>query len=329
MATNDQGVISTAQSGELHSNFHARKQEILASLEKPNPSLPDISKQIAALRTEVDGFGARLPKYDRARYENQLTELEAKLAGVRAKEKPKSRFAFSKPKTSAAAAPPAPAPITPAEPEPAPPTPATSIAAPGSTTHSISKLSNILIRPLLSPGTGNYTLSLSSLSHCIIDLRPPRGDSDNPPPTLTTLHGKDWKECVLVAPVLPGSAMLSDLVDCLVVVGAQQFRMHSSTHTSVLLHVASLPVIEHSKDLKFGGYPSQLLPTPPPFTSKHAQVQDFDWVRGGPSPNWATLSDAEAEGLVTSQLVARLDAALPEKEENESLIDDWVSQLGQ
>lgn len=41
-------------------------------------------------------------------------------------------------------------------------------------------------------------------------------------PTLTTLHAKDLQQCIMVAPVLPGSAMLSEMVDCLVIVGAQQ-----------------------------------------------------------------------------------------------------------
>lgn len=94
----------------------------------------------------------------------------------------------------------------------------------------------------------------------------------------------------MVAPVLPGSAMLSEMVDCLVIVGAQQvrkivfffffscgekadfqkidlfleqFRIHSSTNTKVLLNVASLPVIEHCTNLAFGAYPSFLLSTQP------------------------------------------------------------------
>lgn len=43
-------------------------------------------------------------------------------------------------------------------------------------------------------------------------------------PILTGLHAKDLEQCIMVAPVLPGSAMLSEMVDCLVIVGAQQVR---------------------------------------------------------------------------------------------------------
>lgn len=94
MATNEQGVVSTAQSAELHSLFHSQKQGpsatplffllfclfcslgclwlqsgILQSLEgAPSTSIIDISKRISSLRALVDSFGEGLPKYDRGRY---------------------------------------------------------------------------------------------------------------------------------------------------------------------------------------------------------------------------------------------------------------------
>jgi hypothetical protein len=37
-----------------------------------------------------------------------------------------------------------------------------------------------------------------------------------------------------------------------------QFRMHTSTRTKILLHVPSVPVIEHSASLAFGHYPQTL-----------------------------------------------------------------------
>lgn len=152
--------------------------------------------------------------------------------------------------------------------------------------HTISSLTDTLVRPELAPGTGAYTLSLSHLYRCVIDLCPPHV-ADITKPTLTTLHAKGLEQCIMVAPVLPGSAMLSEMVDCLVIVGAQQvcvpsffsfyfpgvvrslksfveqFRIHSSTNTQVLLNVASLPVIEHCTNLAFGAYPPFLLSTQP------------------------------------------------------------------
>ncbi|OXC87004.1 tubulin folding cofactor C [Cryptococcus neoformans] len=364
MATNEQGVVSTAQSAELHSLFHSQKQGILQSLEgAPSTSIIDISKRISSLRALVDSFGEGLPKYDRGRYASQITELESKVAILRAKEKPKSRFAFTKPKSpplplpagAAQSRPPSTIPTIPTVSSHATPnissltassssddddvsqTPGPSTFTPASTstststTHTVSCLADTLVRPELAPGTGAYTLSLSSLRRCVIDLlprhatkreaepepepEPEPGAADGtttvqytalPKPILTALHAKDLEQCIMVAPVLPGSAMLSEMVDCLVIVGAQQFRIHSSTNTKVLLNVASLPVIEHCTNLAFGAYPSFLLSTQPVYESKHTQVQDFDWVRGGQSPNWSLLTTDQASALFTQEMASRL-----------------------
>ncbi|OXH59513.1 tubulin folding cofactor C [Cryptococcus neoformans] len=282
MATNEQGVVSTAQSAELHSLFHSQKQGILQSLEgAPSTSIIDISKRISSLRALVDSFGEGLPKYDRGRYASQITELESKVAILRAKEKPKSRFAFTKPKSpplplpagAAQSRPPSTIPTIPTVSSHATPnissltassssddddvsqTPGPSTFTPASTstststTHTVSCLADTLVRPELAPGTGAYTLSLSSLRRCVIDLlprhatkreaepepepEPELGAADGtttvqytalPKPILTALHAKDLEQCIMVAPVLPGSAMLSEMVDCLVIVGAQQVR---------------------------------------------------------------------------------------------------------
>lgn len=86
--------------------------------------------------------------------------------------------------------------------------------------------------------------------------------------------------------------MLSDLTECVVALGAQQFRLHTSTDTVLMLYVASLPVIEQCQRLHFGPYPY-----PAPDHSRHEQVQDFDWVRSGPSPHWSLLSLNQAQAV--------------------------------
>lgn len=150
----------------------------------------------------------------------------------------------------------------------------------------------------------------------------------------------------MIAPVLPGSAMLSEMVDCLVIVGAQQvcvffflfispgfplksfveqFRIHSSTNTQVLLNVASLPVIEHCTNLAFGPCPLFLLSTlPAVYESKHIHVQDFDWVRGGQSPNWRLLSKEQASALFTQEMASRLYNV---REKDEDLVMEWTKRL--
>lgn len=238
------------------------------------------------------------------------------MAILRAKEKPKSRFAFTKPKYS-----PSPGGGQ-SRTSPTIPPPTSSQAT--STMHTISSLTDTLVRPELAPGTGAYTLSLSHLYRCVIDLCPPHA-TDVAEPTLTTLHAKDLQQCIMIAPVLPGSAMLSEMVDCLVIVGAQQFRIHSSTNTQVLLNVASLPVIEHCTNLAFGPCPLFLLSTlPAVYESKHIHVQDFDWVRGGQSPNWRLLSKEQASALFTQEMASRLYNV---REKDEDLVMEWTKRL--
>lgn len=86
--------------------------------------------------------------------------------------------------------------------------------------------------------------------------------------------------------------MLSDLNDCIVALGAQQFRLHTSTRSTLLLHVSSFPIIEHCEQVRFGAYPF-----PAPGVSRHEEVQDFDWVRSGPSPHWSLLPSNQALSL--------------------------------
>jgi hypothetical protein len=60
-----------------------------------------------------------------------------------------------------------------------------------------------------------------------------------------------------------------------------------------------MPIIEHSTDIYFGALPETILsPTPSPDIepkSRHWDVQDFDWVREGNSPNWHRVNGS---GLV-------------------------------
>lgn len=127
----------------------------------------------------------------------------------------------------------------------------------------------------------------------------------------------------------------------------KQFRIHSSTNTHVLLNVASLPVIEHCTNVAFGAYPSFLLSTQPAslfiyflfraftdmkqaYESRHTQVQDFDWVRGGQSPNWSLLSKDQASTLFTQEMASRLydeGINVREKEKGEHMAMEWTERL--
>ncbi|OCF33655.1 hypothetical protein I316_04729 [Kwoniella heveanensis BCC8398] len=339
--------ISTSQAAEFHASFQAEKGAIQRILETDtNPPLVELRRRITSLRAAVDGILSSIPLYDRGRYEKQLAELEAKISSTRATERPKTKFSFAKSISSSTTKPKAgsapssssalPKPGAEVEAESTSQSSSISNAGESSTslsTYTISNMRGKVVRPPTLPeGTTTYTLSLSALEDCVIDLRPqhatdPRhanlddhaGGSERFGPKLTAIHGKGLKKCLLIAPIVGGSALLDEVEGCVLILGAQQFRIHSSSHATILLHVASLPVIEYSNNLTFGGYPSVLLPPHaslsenpgsehPISESKHAQVQDFDWVRSGPSPNWrlATGDPDSPSQMITADLVDRI-----------------------
>lgn len=73
---------------------------------------------------------------------------------------------------------------------------------------------------------GEHELSLSNLSHCIIDFvsRPKNGGLGN----IRALHAHNITRCVLIMPVIEGSALLHEFKDCTVVLGCHQVGEMSS-----------------------------------------------------------------------------------------------------
>ena len=89
----------------------------------------------------------------------------------------------------------------------------------------------------------------------------------------------------------------------------RQFRLHDSVRCTVLLAAHSTPAIEKSRDIKFGVYPDELKASEDQTVSLSVamrsdstslmisaessqfdadyQVNDFDWLREGPSPHWS------------------------------------------
>lgn len=103
-----------------------------------------------------------------------------------------------------------------------------------------------------------------------------------------------------------------------------QFRIHSSTHTTILLHVQSTPIIEHSSSLYIGAFPTHIDLSGKESVSKHDQVQDFDWVRGGKSPNWTALGST-ASGMVFTPTDSEAIRALKDGNEVGEIVDRLTS----
>lgn len=153
--------------------------------------------------------------------------MELRLVGLKAREKPKSKFVFtsrqteSDQKSTLVSTPPTALTALPRDQERATitttPTPSTS--------YTICFQSNAHIRPPRfdyesnSDSPSAYTLTLSDLESCVIDLRPAQLPAG---PALTTLHIRGLRSCILIAPIISGSALASAIYDCLLIIGAQQ-----------------------------------------------------------------------------------------------------------
>ncbi|KAK1923100.1 tubulin binding cofactor C-domain-containing protein [Papiliotrema laurentii] len=322
-------TISTSASADFHTAFQALRTEIVEQLEKAGVSSSDVSGKVSDLKGLYAGAlaGGGLPSYDQRQYELSLKEVENRLSLLRAKEKPRAKFSFAKRSaggsstSSTSSTPPPPPPPPAAAPSPpssslTPDPPSSSSRAlsahgnPAASTYALSDLHYQHITPARITAQGEYTLSVENISQSVIDLRPvpsppsTLSPSLNDNTTLSSLHVRNLSRCVLITPPMAGSALLHDLKDCLVVLASHQFRMHTSSHCVVRLHVSSVPVIEHCTDLTFGPYPSCLgIPVDGP--NNVDRVADFDWVRPGPSPNWRL--QAEQEGTNTDARLASLD----------------------
>ncbi|WWC92302.1 uncharacterized protein L201_007256 [Kwoniella dendrophila CBS 6074] len=343
--------ISIEQSNEFHLYFQEQRQDIQTSLNDSSSSstndLSGITQKISSLRLEVDQISSSLPIYDRVKYDKQITELEQNLSSIKLKDKPKSKFTFNKThKSSNSANTRTSTPIsshldiqpksTASKPPSQPVLSGSSLSSSSSpTSHTISNLSNQLITPPNNV-SGTYTISLSNLQNCIIDLRSTLEAKQDDltteiaQPRLTAIHAKFLERCILISPIMKGSALLDEVKDSLLVLGCQQFRIHSSSNTTILLNVQSLPVIEHSKSLRFGSYPDFMIDsvvTDIDNQKNHLKVQDFDWPLPSPSPNWSAIPNTDAFGSILSDKILDKSDNLGSNETVEQILDEVLVKV--
>lgn len=151
------------------------------------------------------------------------------------------------------------------------------------------------ITPRLSGTEKDMTLTLSSLSHCLIDL------GSTP---LRNLHLDRLSQCLLLLPPSPVGVLAHRLSSCVLSVpNCPQFRLHDSTGVVLALNIASYPVIEGCRAI-------YTMPCPPERKEggtegaqaegqeegRWNKVQDFDSPTGD-SSNWRALT-AEEQGKV-------------------------------
>ncbi|KIJ47494.1 hypothetical protein M422DRAFT_28815 [Sphaerobolus stellatus SS14] len=308
---------ATDMSGKFYIHFKERKKDIENHLERfkgstppsgtGSPDFSSISLEILALRKDLIDATPYLPSYDRGKCEQQLKGLEEALSQQRA---PKSKFSFKrKPPTPATA----PGPASRMETKSHNAEPAvnlTTSAAPTSTLTLSSKSQRYLtLASLLSPASSSdpsalrgpelppmSDVTLRDLHECIVNFFPSiLPEESGIKLSITALYAQNLSRVALLIPPIEGSVLLYGINDSVIIVGCHQFRIHDTTNTIVLSHVHSNPIIERSHNVRFGPYPKSLRNgMPEEFferASKHQLVQDFDWIKATPSPNWTSLEE--------------------------------------
>ncbi|KAH9854571.1 tubulin binding cofactor C-domain-containing protein [Lenzites betulinus] len=281
---------------QFYSRFQPGTSELLAQLEILRNSavtvdaVEKIVVDAAKLRKELTDAIGYLPGYDRRQCENKLQDIETQVEAIRVSAAPKSKFAFKR-KTAKSTL--VPSPVT--------STPTGSSAAPSSSISHASGLSlsghsnsYLTLTSLSSPWSAASDLTISDLDHCVVNLIPSSANPDAPADlTFNALHVRNVTDTVLILPILPGSALLHDMKNCVIALGSRQFRMHTSERVDVYISIASNPIIEHCSLIRFADYPQQLRPASTDAAqevkSNYLAVQDFSHIRATPSPNWSEL----------------------------------------
>jgi len=138
-------------------------------------------------------------------------------------------------------------------------------------------------------GTCDY--SLSQLEDCTVYLLG----------TCSTLHVSHVRRCRICCVPVSSSILVDDAEGCTFTLAARQCRIHRAQDCDVYLCTCSQPVVEHCRSVRFGPYNFELEDVDAKLRaqgldrrSRHWQhVQDFDWVRTTPSPNWCVIPPGE------------------------------------
>ncbi|KAJ3093649.1 hypothetical protein HK100_006507 [Physocladia obscura] len=306
-------ATTTVAAAEFSISFEAEVGAIRALLVS-NPS--ETRARIAALEKRIVDAQHFLPPYDLrvslAVSVYTIADLSAQLSTNTATTRPK--FSFSKKTATVKTKQEVPAAL--AFDHVAEPFRDAPIFSPPETATVIADRHDATIRPTAStvPCAEVY---LFNLTNCFVDLRLVS-------PT-AAVHVKNLGHCVVLVGAVKGSILLDFVKDSLLVIACRQFRMHNSSSTRILLHISSKPIIEDCKSLVFGAYTyatlSDSLIHPADSVSNHnhhslvtwheltfaadlgdeegsdgrwGQVEDFNWLKQGESPNWRQVCDGEA-----------------------------------
>ncbi|GAA6061757.1 hypothetical protein JCM10212_000737 [Sporobolomyces blumeae] len=280
-----------------------------ANLADPAVDVTRSKRRVEELGEELTSRAVELPTYELARSQKELKRVLDDVNNVKLRAAPKPKFSFKRSTLAVAARPPTSeqsrGACSLAQTTTSTSKPSASIP---STTMTLKSRSNEYLTPAALPTTSSSTrpeaLLLDSLESCFVDFLPSDTDvkSDDSSPNsigFPAVYLSNLKGCTVLLPVVKGSIMVLDCQDCVLVLGAHQFRMHDSNDCRVYLEAGSTPVIERCRRLIFDRYPELFRSdsSSSPVETKEAKfVQDFDHpfaTAQTPSPNWRYSTDED------------------------------------
>ncbi|PRP74992.1 beta-tubulin cofactor C [Planoprotostelium fungivorum] len=116
-----------------------------------------------------------------------------------------------------------------------------------------------------------------------------------------TLHIFNLEGCQLYCGAISGSILIENCNRCTFVFGARQVRIHTSKSVDFYIFVKSSPIIEFCENIRVAPYNLQFEGREEQFEkaafveqeNKWDQMEDFNWLKAAPSPNWSVIPEAE------------------------------------
>ncbi|KAH9926063.1 tubulin binding cofactor C-domain-containing protein [Fomitopsis serialis] len=288
-------------SQEFYIHFNAAQSELASRANELNlgsadsKALQQLSTDFAKLRKELTDATSFLPSYDQRQCELRLKEVEGSLEKLRTAAAPKPKFVFKRKANTSTTSP---SPSSTSSASKVAPITSALVDISSSTASSFAGVTlsgrshEFLDLSSLPSAVSATDLIISDLDHCVVYMLSETRSKDGVARDvkITALHARNIRNSVLIMPVIDGSALLHDLSRCVLALGCHQYRMHSSTQTDVYISLASNPIIEHCKGIRFTKYPRYLHSAGDELPSNLA-VQDFSHIRPTPSPNWSNLPE--------------------------------------
>ncbi|KAI8800287.1 tubulin binding cofactor C-domain-containing protein [Cladochytrium replicatum] len=298
------------EGGEFYGAFARERNDIasqIQALDADPSAAEDVHKRLLSLEKRVtESFGS-LPTYDQQQYMRSIKELSDELVTKKKGNTPKAKFSFKRaPKVASSIV------ATPTESEA---TEKTNNSERSRTIDSVPSNALALINQstrLLTPKTNpesQQDIYIHNLDGCFV--LPDQSSNTGQP--IGAVHIKKLTRCIVILGPVSGSLLVDECAESILIVACRQFRMHNSRNTKLYIHVPSHPIIEDCTAIKFGPlslaeYPRQFSPEEAchhanlDSVNKYDCVEDFNWLRQGPSPNWNLLGPEEFFKLEASEL---------------------------